>query len=90
MKTLDFRLKDAVVKDSLVVTGIVYMDNGCCHDKPVLVTANRMENGKLNFSCQCACGMWCTTGHPTSVGALRDYQTMSNGNVPMVDDYKKR
>lgn len=90
MRVMDFSLKDAEVKDSLVVTGIVYMRNGCCEDKPVLVTANLMGDGRINYSCQCKCGMWCTTGHPTSVGALRDYQTMSNKNVPMDDDYPKR
>ena len=43
--------------------------------------------GGINYSCQCGCGAWCTTGHPTPVGALKDYQTMSNGNIPLDDDY---
>lgn len=90
MRVMDFSLRDAQVKDSLVVTGIVYMANGCCKDKPVLVTVNRMPNGELNYSCQCSCGAWCTTGHPTSVGALRDYQTMTNANVPLNDDYQTK
>lgn len=90
MKTLDFSLNKARVSDHYVVSGIVYMMNGCCKDKPVLVTVNRMPDGELNYSCQCSCGAWCTTGHPTPVGALRDYQTMSNNNVPMEDDYPRR
>jgi len=89
MYSLDFTLKDAQVKNNYIVTGIVYMKNGCCKDKPVLVTANYLDDGRVNYSCQCNCGFWCTTGHPTPIGALRDYQTMSNKNVPMDDDYAR-
>lgn len=80
---------DSKVEKCYTVVGIVAMNNGCCKDQPVLITANDF-NGNTNYSCQCGCGMWCTTGHPTPVGALRDYQTMSNNNVPMADDYLRR
>lgn len=70
-----------------VVLGIVHMQNGCCKDQPVLITANHHPSLGINYSCQCGCGTWCTTGHPTPVGALRDYQTMSNNDEPLQDDY---
>lgn len=75
------------VNDYLSVVGIVYMKNGCCDNQPVLITANYHKPTGINYSCQCGCGAWCTTGHPTPVGALRDYQTMSNFNEPLDDDY---
>ena len=81
-----FEYDESKVHSPYHVLGIVYMKNGCCKDNPVLITVNNFH-GKANYSCQCGCGMWCTTGHPTPVGALRDYQTMSNRNVPMEDDY---
>lgn len=75
------------VGSTYTVMGIVWMKNACCKDQPVLITANAHSNGGINYSCQCGCGAWCTTGHPTPVGALKDYQTMSNGNIPLDDDY---
>lgn len=90
MHIMDFSLNNASVADHFLVTGIVYMKNGCCEDKPVLVTANKHPDIGINYSCQCACGAWCTTGHPTPVGALRDYQTMSNRNKPLDDDYPRK
>ena len=78
------------VKDHYIVTGIVYMNNACCKDQPVLITAFPRSDIGIVYSCQCGCGMWCTTGHPIPVGALRDYQTMSNNNTPKEDDYSKR
>ena len=74
------------VSPSFTTVGLVYMPNGCCKDQPVLITKNYMRGGD-NYSCQCACGIWCTTGHPTVAGAIKDYQTMSNGGIPMVDNY---
>ena len=85
-----FTYNPSNVAKYLVVIGIVYMKNGCCKDQPVLITANRHPEVGINYSCQCGCGMWCTTGHPTPVGALKDYQTMSNGNVPLDDDYSSK
>lgn len=69
------------------VMGIVYMHNGCCKNKPVLITENHYKQG-INYSCQCSCGTWCTTGHPTVAGAVKDYQTMSNNGIPLKDDYQ--
>lgn len=70
------------------VVGAVFMNNGCCEDQPVLITTSNNPRVGRVYSCQCGCGAWCTTGHPTPVGALRDYQTMSNKNVPLEDDYR--
>ena len=73
------------------VVGIVFMKNGCCEDQPVLITENNHPNPKIkkNYSCQCGCGAWCTTGHPTPVGALKDYETMSNNGKPVDGNYNK-
>ena len=85
-----FRYDPRNVSPIYNVTGIVYMKNGCCKDQPVLITCSYNPAVGKVYSCQCGCGRWCTTGHPTQTGALRDYQTMSNGNVPLDDDYPKR
>lgn len=75
------------VSRSDTVVGLIYMKNGCCKDKPVLVTKNSIR-GYENYSCQCACGIWSTTGHPTIAGAVKNYQTMSNEGIPLEDNYK--
>ena len=84
-----FTYNPSKVSENRIVMGIVYIKNGCCEDQPVLITANYNSAvpNHVNYSCQCGCGMWCTTGHPTPVGALKDYQTMSNGDMPSDDDY---
>lgn len=74
------------VSPAYTTIGLVYMPNGCCKDQPVLITKNYMRGGD-NYSCQCGCGIWCTTGHPTVAGAIKDYQTMSNGGIPLADNY---
>jgi hypothetical protein len=84
-KTFTFQSEN--VSPVYSVAGIIYMENGCCKDKPVLITENRFNDG-INFSCQCACVRWCTTGHPTVAGAVKDYQTMSNNGIPLEDDYQ--
>ena len=87
MQKLDFGTYN--INDKYIVVGAVFMNNGCCKTEPVLITVcHNKKYGKV-YSCQCACGMWCTTGHPTPVGALRDYQTMSNNNKPLEDDYSE-
>lgn len=64
------------------VIGIVNTsENGCCADLPVLLTSNPAEDFDgtpfTNYSCQCACDGWCTTGHTTPEEAIRDYQRMT-------------
>lgn len=58
------------------VMGIVNDNNGCCEDRPILITGNKIHN-HINYSCQCACGMWCTSGHRTASEALREYEVMT-------------
>ena len=59
------------------VIGIVNDLNGCCTDRPILITGNKIDN-RINYSCQCACGMWCTSGHMTASEALKEYEEMTN------------
>lgn len=51
--------------------------NGCCPDRPILITVNKRMDGKTNYSCQCACGIWCTNGHLTASAALKEYEDMA-------------
>lgn len=54
--------------------------NGCCRSLPILVTTNTVLEGeklRLNYSAQCACGGWCTTGMWTAQGALDEYDRMT-------------
>lgn len=55
--------------------GIVYMKNGCCKDRPVVLT--RSICGA--YSAQCACDGWCTGGHMTATAAIKEYEHMSAG-----------
>ena len=55
--------------------GLIYMKNGCCEDRPVVITVS----GSGYYSCQCACGGWCTNGHRTATVAVLEYKHMSKG-----------
>lgn len=55
-------------------------NNGCC-DKPFFIlTANPSDSwpGGINYSCQCACGGWCTNGHDNEADAVEEYKQMCN------------
>ena len=67
------------VSSSYNVIGIIHMKNGCCKDQSVLLTANNCSHWKngINYSCQCACGGWCTNGHSSASEALKEYEKMS-------------
>lgn len=56
---------------------IVFMYNGCCPDLPVFLTTNKRPDGKTNYSCQCACNGWCTTGCTTAEDAIDRYWKMN-------------
>lgn len=58
------------------ITGVVNDFNGCCKNKPILITVNKWHD-RLNYSCQCACGMWCTNGHTSASEALKEYEGMT-------------
>ena len=67
------------ISNHFAITGISYAENGCCEDQPILITVTRETVNKETpvYSCQCACGMWCTTGHFTDWEALKDYEEMT-------------
>jgi len=69
----------ALVQAPFQPIGAAYIENGCCRNRPVLITANKRTNGTLNYSCQCACGLWCTTGCDTASEALQHYERMTAG-----------
>ena len=60
---------------SYTPVGLMFISNGCCPGRPVVIT--RSFSG--SYSCQCACGMWCTNGHKTATAAVLEYQHMSKG-----------
>ena len=65
------------------VEGVVYgHKNGCCKRLPILITANVVppyngEPARHNYSGQCACGGWCTSGQRTAQEALDQYDRMT-------------
>ena len=59
---------------ALKVVGVLNIPNGCCKKENVLVTQTK---GIEMYSCQCACGGWCTSGHPTIEGAIAEWGRMS-------------
>lgn len=67
------------VRPIFKVEMIIYMRNGCCKDLPVLLTTNPRRDGSTNYSTQCACGGWCSTGRETAAQAISDYERMSDG-----------
>lgn len=53
-------------------------DNGCCDKDFFILTSNpcdRRPDGR-NYSCQCGCGMWCTSGHSKAQDAIDEYRSM--------------
>lgn len=66
------------VSQQYTIIGAMRIKNGCCKNKPVIITVNPLRAGRLNYSCQCACGGWCTSGHSTVSKALEEYEEMSN------------
>lgn len=64
-----------------VAIGVAYVPNGCCENNPVIITANRTHDNRINYSCQCACDMWCTNGHPTAGAALKEYEQMTQRKI---------
>ena len=51
-------------------------DNGCCEKDFFILTECRHEDGKSFYSCQCACGMWCSTGFEKEAEAVSAYRQM--------------
>ena len=57
------------------VIGLVFMKNGCCEDRPVVVTVS----SEGYYSTQCACNGWCSNGHEIATAAVLEYEHMSRG-----------
>ena len=70
-----------LVPERYRVEKVIDMYNGCCQDLPVLLTSNLRDDGSVNWSCQCACGCWCTTGCRSAEEAIRHYKRMSDGET---------
>lgn len=70
---------DAVVYPPHVPIGYAYAENGCCSGRLVVITQNERPDGTMNYSAQCACDGWCTTGCDTPEKALEHYERMSAG-----------
>ena len=80
IRTFNLRndLQNAVVGDVYTVIGVLSIKNECCPEKPVLLTGNGYPDSKerpdgINYSCQCACGVRCTTGYATPGEAVNAY-----------------
>lgn len=70
---------EAIVSGPFVPIGYAHSTNGCCEGRRVIITRNERLDGSMNYSAQCACGGWCTTGCDTPEEALRHYIRMSAG-----------
>lgn len=51
-------------------------NNGCCDKDFFILTSNPTGEGRINYSCQCGCGGWCTNGHATAQEAVDEYRAM--------------
>ena len=78
LSELKLKCKELNVSKCFTIIGGINMDNGCCKDEPVIITGliNSVD-GKAYYSCQCACGGWCTGGHNNISDAVREYELMS-------------
>lgn len=65
------------VRNPYRVKKILFIPNGCHPDLPVFLTTNRKPDGNINYSCQCACDRWCTTGCTTAEEAIERYEKMT-------------
>lgn len=68
------------------LVGLVFMENGCCPGRPVLITMSPAGA----YSTQCACGGWCSNGHQTATAAVKEYEHMNRGlgiwDASMIED----
>ena len=71
----------AFVLDRSEVLGFLFIENSCCHNRPVLLTGTISE-GLLMFGCQCACGKLATGRHSTPSGAVAEYTRITRDTLP--------
>ena len=69
------------------VLEIINNRNGCCSDLPYLLTVTSAVDGRHVYSCQCACGGWCTTGFFSPEDAEKEYRRMSTARPPEPEAY---
>ena len=56
---------------------LLRIKNGCCPGRPAVLTVNAKADGSPNYSVQCACNLWCTTGCDTPEEAEDYYRGMT-------------
>lgn len=89
MKNMQIRPDDSVNQHFTVLARIKIAENGCCSDRDFLLTVNPIKpsaerpDGR-NYSCQCSCGSWCTTGCRTAGEAINEYLAMCERAVPVL------
>ena len=59
------------------LVGIISTENNCCPGEFVFVTVNNTHNGRKNYSTQCACGGWCSTGTDNIQDAINEWDKMN-------------
>lgn len=67
--------------DRYTLINIFPEKNLCCPGKPFVLTSNECPKSDerplgINFSCQCACGAWCTSGFAEPGDAVEEYRKM--------------
>lgn len=77
MKAIYEESVPVVIRTQNKVIGSVRITNGCCKDKPMMITMKTPHSGRKKYSCQCACGGWCTSGHNEISKALEEYESMN-------------
>lgn len=72
--TIDFSNRTVPFRHKLL--GAVYGNNGCCPGKPYLICQSNLSSFPV-YSCECYCGMWCTSGHFKIELAVNEYEDMT-------------
>ena len=61
-----------LIFDGRKVQYLVYGNNPCCKDKPLVI----VENPDGSLAGLCECGYYCTTSYKTAADVIRDYFSM--------------
>jgi hypothetical protein len=71
---MEYKVEYDGVPIGLEIIGAIQMQNKCCEGRPILITKTR---GLDVYSCQCACGGWCTDGYGNIYEAIAGYVKMN-------------
>ena len=71
----------AYVLDRNTVLGFLFVKNGCCPDRPVLLVGTETVSG-MYYSCQCACGEFITGMFKEPADAVAAYENMFGDRLP--------